>query len=140
MTEASGELVVCYDGSDGARGALAKAIELSSALGAGIVVAYGYDVGRLGGDVMDLADALRERGELVTEDGLAAARAAGVEARAVVLEGSPAAVIAAFAEAEGAAMIVSGTRGERPLTGAIVGSVPHKLLHVSTLPVLAVPQ
>src|SRR4051794_29861081 len=136
----TGELVVCYDGSDGAKGALAKAIELAPALGAGLVVAFAYDVGKMGGEVLALAPALRERGELVTEQGLAAARAAGVAARAVVLEGSPAAVIAAFAEAEGAAMIISGTRGERPLTGALVGSVPHKLLHVSSLPVLAVPQ
>ena len=135
----AGELVVCYDGSEGARGALAKAIELAPQLAAGIVVAFAYDVGKMGGEVLDLAAALRERGELVTEEGLAAASAAGVEARAVVLEGSIAAAIAAFAEAEGAAMIISGTRGERPLTGVLVGSVPHKLLHLSSLPVLAVP-
>ena len=35
-----------------------------------------------------------------------------------------------------AQMIAVGTQGEHPLTGAILGSVPHKLLHVSTLPVL----
>ena len=34
--------------------------------------------------------------------------------------------------------MVGGT-GERPIVGAILGSVPHKLLHRSTVPVLVVP-
>jgi len=36
-------------------------------------------------------------------------------------------------------MIVVGTWSERPIRGAILGSVPFKLLHQSTVPVLAVP-
>ena len=36
-------------------------------------------------------------------------------------------------------MIVVGTHGEHPLTGAVLGSVPHKLLHLSAVPVLVVP-
>jgi nucleotide-binding universal stress UspA family protein len=36
-------------------------------------------------------------------------------------------------------MIVVGTHGEHPLTGAVLGSVPHKLLHLSRVPVLVVP-
>ena len=36
-------------------------------------------------------------------------------------------------------MIVVGTYGEHPLRGAILGSTPHKLLHLSSRPVLAVP-
>ena len=35
--------------------------------------------------------------------------------------------------------IVVGTASERPLTGVILGSVPHKLVHRSTVPVLVVP-
>lgn len=38
-----------------------------------------------------------------------------------------------------ARMIVVGTASERPLTGVILGSVPHKLLHRSPVPVLVVP-
>ena len=33
----------------------------------------------------------------------------------------------------------SGGSGERPIVGAILGSVPHKLLHRSDVPVLVVP-
>jgi len=36
-------------------------------------------------------------------------------------------------------MIVLGTYGEAPLRGAIVGSTPQRLLHLSTRPVLVVP-
>jgi nucleotide-binding universal stress UspA family protein len=35
--------------------------------------------------------------------------------------------------------IVVGTYGESPLKGAILGSTPHKLLHLSSRPVLVVP-
>src|SRR4051812_14639941 len=135
----AGELVVCYDGSEGAQAALAKAIALAPVLGAGLVIAYGCDVSRVEGELLGLSEALHERGARLTAEGLATARSAGIDARSVVLEGSPAAAIASFAEAEGAAMIVSGTRGERPLTGVLVGALPQKLLHLSSVPVLAVP-
>jgi nucleotide-binding universal stress UspA family protein len=35
--------------------------------------------------------------------------------------------------------IVVGSASERPLTGFILGSVPHKLVHRSRIPVLVVP-
>ena len=35
--------------------------------------------------------------------------------------------------------IVVGSASERPLTGLILGSVPHKLVHRSSVPVLIVP-
>lgn len=36
-------------------------------------------------------------------------------------------------------MIVVGTWGESPMRGALLGSTPHKLLHMSKIPVLCVP-
>jgi nucleotide-binding universal stress UspA family protein len=38
-----------------------------------------------------------------------------------------------------ARVIVVGGSSERPIVGAILGSVPHKLLHRSEVPVLVVP-
>jgi amino acid transporter len=35
--------------------------------------------------------------------------------------------------------IVVGTHGESPLHGALIGSTPHKLMHISNCPVLVVP-
>jgi nucleotide-binding universal stress UspA family protein len=44
-----------------------------------------------------------------------------------------------LAERESARMIVVGSYGESPIKGAILGSTPHKLLHLSERPVLVVP-
>jgi nucleotide-binding universal stress UspA family protein len=43
------------------------------------------------------------------------------------------------ADAHDATVIVVGTAGESPLKGAMLGSTPHKLLHLSSRPVLCVP-
>ena len=64
---------------------------------------------------------------------------AGVEAEAVLVDDRPAEGLAAVAERRGARLIVVGTQGEHPIAGAILGSVPHKLLHISRIPVLVVP-
>lgn len=44
-----------------------------------------------------------------------------------------------LAEQQAARMLVVGTHGERPLIGAILGSVPSRLLHRSRVPVLVSP-
>lgn len=43
------------------------------------------------------------------------------------------------AEERNARYIVVGSYGESPLKGAILGSTPHKLLHLSAVPVVVVP-
>ena len=45
----------------------------------------------------------------------------------------------AAAEKHQARVIVVGTWGESPLRGAMLGSTPHKFLHLSTVPILCVP-
>ena len=42
------------------------------------------------------------------------------------------------AERHGARFIVVGGYGESPIRGAILGSTPHKLLHLSDVPVVVV--
>ena len=74
------------------------------------------------------------------EEAISAIRAQGVEdARAVVVDARPAEALLQVARERNARMIVVGTHGEHPLTGAVLGSVPHKLLHLSRVPVLVVP-
>jgi nucleotide-binding universal stress UspA family protein len=135
----SAAIVVGYDGSDGAKSALAAAIELATRLEAELVIAYGYEYSPMGGEVADFAAALREMGEKLTAEGAERARNAGLEPRQVVREGDPAHVLAALGSELHATAIAVGTRGERPLLGAILGSLCHKLLHVSEVPVLVVP-
>jgi nucleotide-binding universal stress UspA family protein len=73
-------------------------------------------------------------------EALAAIRAAGVgDCEAAVVDARPTDALLKLAADRGARMIVVGTHGEHPLAGAVLGSVPHKLLHLSDVPVLVVP-
>jgi nucleotide-binding universal stress UspA family protein len=56
-----------------------------------------------------------------------------------VIDARPAEALLKVATDRDARMIIVGTHGEHPLTGAVLGSVPHKLLHLSEVPVLVVP-
>ena len=64
------DVIVGYDGSDGARAALDTALETSSAFGDRVVIAFGYHVQKLGGEVQDYAKAVQERAEEVVSHGL----------------------------------------------------------------------
>ena len=132
-------LVLGYDGSDCAKAALQAAVEAAQAFGDGIVVAFGAGVYPIGED-SDHKRLLRKRGTDLADEALSAIRSAGVtECDAAVVDARPADALLKVAADRGARMIVLGTHGEHPLAGAVLGSVPHKLLHLSTLPVLVVP-
>ena len=133
-----GPIVVGYDGTDGAKAAVGEATRLAPQLGAPVIVAFAYGPTPAGGEVADLAAALRDRGDALTAEALDALRAAGVEARAEVLHGKPGEGLAELADRVDAQMIVVGSYGERPLRGAILGSTPHRLLHLTERPVLVV--
>ncbi len=135
----AGDLIVGYDGTEGSHAALTSAIELATALRRKLVIAYAYEVSAFGGEVQDLAKSLHERGESVTAEAAAIAREAGVEPETAVISGDRAQALATLAADRGAAMVVIGTRGERPIKGVVLGSVAHKLLHLSPAPVLVVP-
>ena len=133
-------LVLGYDGSDCAKAALQTAVETRQAFGDRIVVAFGAGVYPIGED----SDHLR----LVHKmgDGLGpprrsrrSARPGVSDAETAVVDARPTEALLKVAADRGARMIVVGTHGEHPLTGAVLGSVPHKLLHLSHVPVLVVP-
>jgi nucleotide-binding universal stress UspA family protein len=133
-----GPILVGYDGTEGAKAALAEALRLAGALGVEIVVAFAYWAGALGGEGADLVDTLRDRGQAVTAEALETARAAGVEGRAELVNDRPAEALAQAAEEFGAQMIAVGSYGERPLRALIVGSTAPRLMHITAVPVLVV--
>ena len=132
------EIVVGYDGTEGARAALRCAVELGKDLNAPLVLVFGYGLQRTSAELRAQLDAVRELGESTTKAGLEEARSAGVEVKAELVDAKPAEALAQVASDRGARMIVVGSHGERPLAGALLGSVPHKLLHTSETPVLVV--
>jgi nucleotide-binding universal stress UspA family protein len=133
--------VVGYDDSPGARRALDVAIELARPLGEPLVVAFAAQPpGRDVGDEYRAHRAvLEERGKALTDEAVAHAAEAGVTAEAVVADRGVVDLLLDLADEHGARAIVVGTYGESPLRGAVLGSTPHKLLHLSKVPVLAVP-
>ncbi len=133
--------VVGYDASDCARAALDLAIELARGLGEPLVVAFAAQPpGRgIGDEFRTHLEALEERGRAVTEAAVARAAEAGVTAEAVVANERPVDLLLDLADERAPRAIVVGTYGESPLRGAVLGSTPHKLLHLSKVPVLAVP-
>ena len=82
---------------------------------------------------------MRTIAEKAAADAVERIRQSGVECETELIPKRPAEGLVSVAEQTGASMIVVGTHGERPLAGLILGSVPHKLLHISPVPVLVVP-
>jgi len=135
----SAGVVVGYDGSDCAKAALRVAVEVGRAYGERVTIAFGYDVSPVGGQDHDYLEALRELGTKRLQEAQALVGHDAGQVDAVIVEEAPAKALVQLADERDARVIVVGTRGERPLTGALLGSTPHKLLHLSDRPVLVVP-
>ena len=135
-----GELVLGYDGSECANAALERALDLAGELGTSVVAVFGYQPGSaLGEEFGAHADALREVGERVAQTAVEKARARGASLEVDIRGERPVEALLGVAEERDARMIVVGSYGEGPIKGAILGSTPHKLLHLSERPVLVVP-
>jgi len=133
----SAGVLVGYDGSDCAKAALATGIEVAKAYGDKLIVAFGYEVNPVGGEVKDYADALKELANRRVHEAVSLAQ--GIEVEPVIVERAPAAGLAELATLRDVRVIVVGTRGESPLHAALLGSTPHKLLALADRPVLVVP-
>jgi nucleotide-binding universal stress UspA family protein len=132
-------LVVGYDGSACAGAALHAAALLAKETGDRLVVGFGYDPGGPGEEYRAMRDAVRAVGERVTAEAVEKARADGVEVEVELVESRPAEALVELAHRHDARAIVVGTYGEHPIKGAILGTVPQKLLYLSDRPVLVVP-
>ena len=62
-----------------------------------------------------------------------------MDARTLVARERPVDLLLRLADEHDARLVVVGSYAESPLRGAVLGSTPHKLLHLSKRPVLAVP-
>jgi nucleotide-binding universal stress UspA family protein len=134
-----GVLVLGYDGSDCANAALDSAAELAKGLGDRLVIGFGYDPGGPGEEFTATSDAIRQVGEKVTAQAVERAKSQGVEVEIELVNERPTEALISLADKHDARAIVVGSYGEHPIKGALLGSVPHKLLHLSERPVLVVP-
>jgi nucleotide-binding universal stress UspA family protein len=134
-------IVVGVDGSACSDCAVRRAVELAAGLGDSLVLAYAVEppFRRVGDEWREAQAALEELGRPILDAALATASEAGVEAEALLVPKRPTDALLGLADERDARMIVVGSASERPLTGLILGSVPHKLVHRSSVPVLVVP-
>lgn len=150
-----GPAIVAYDGSDGAR----HAIEVAGGLlgGRAAVVVHAWEPvfrrelaarALAAGPVDDLQDivgglhqALAGTAAARTQEGVEAARAAGLDAVGETVESDDREwrAIAAAAQAHGGSVIAAGTRGLGAARSALLGSVSSGLLQNAELPILVVP-
>lgn len=137
----AGDVVLGYDGSDGSRSALRAAVAVAKAFAAPLVAVFGYEPNPMGGETADYKAQLERIGKGHLAEAVAAARDMdpSVSVEVLVAPYRPVESLLEVAAERQARVIVVGGTGERPIVGAILGSVPHKLLHRSPVPVLVVP-
>jgi nucleotide-binding universal stress UspA family protein len=133
------DIVVGHDGSEHARLALETAVDFARGLGDRVVVVFGYEPTPLGGESADLREALEETGRRLLEDATGSLDHEGVEIEGLLVDERPVDALVRIGKERDARALVVGSRGQGPVTAAILGSVSHKLLHVSDRPVLVVP-
>jgi nucleotide-binding universal stress UspA family protein len=149
-----GPALIGYDGSAGARAVLPAAGSLLAGREAVVVHTWQSRLqasyASMGLDVTPVAQASDLGLELerevaaiaddVAAEGASLAREAGLTARALAVreDGGPWRSLAAAAAAEGAAVLVVGSRGQGALRSSVLGSVSAGLAHNAELPVLVV--
>ncbi|MFJ6247201.1 MULTISPECIES: universal stress protein [unclassified Streptomyces] len=133
-------IVLGYDESPGAARALRIAIEVAAAFDDTLVLVYGAAApGPTGEEYRSHHDAIRQAGRTGLEHAVAEADRAGVPTVVEVIDEKPAQALVDAATRHAARAVVVGSWSESPIRGALLGSTPHKLLHMSTVPVLCVP-
>ena len=133
-------LVLGYDESASANGALAVTLRVAPAIGAKVVVVFGSHINPLGGlQEGSIRDALDKVGQHAIGRAVADLEAAGVAVESRIVPGKPTDALIRAAQEVGADAIIVGTVGENPITGALLGSVVLGLVQRSPIPVLVVP-
>jgi nucleotide-binding universal stress UspA family protein len=137
----AGEIVVGYDGQDGAKAALRTATAIAAAFDRRLVIVFGYRPAPIGGEVGDLATAVREIGARMGNEALAQVREidASVDAEVELVDDRPAEALLRAADEHEALALVVGTTGRGPIAGSLLGSVTYQVVHRSKRPVVVVP-
>jgi nucleotide-binding universal stress UspA family protein len=146
----SAPVLIAYDGSDFAKGAVAEAAKQLAAGRRAIVLTVSEPLGGIPyfgaagapvepETVEGLIDAAKESAQKVAEEGAELARDAGLDAESLVAIGGPIwNLIVEAADQQGADLIVIGSRGRSGLAHVLLGSVAAAVAQHSKRSVLIV--
>lgn len=136
----AGDIVLGYDGSDGAKAAIPHAVALARAFGVPLVLGFAHGANPVGGGGGDLARAAGKIGEQFLEEGATLARAVDpdVDVKTALVNALPVEGLLELATQTGARMLVVGGNGRGQLMGSLLGSIDYKILHQTIVPVLVV--
>jgi nucleotide-binding universal stress UspA family protein len=132
-------IVLAVDGSEFAQRAVPVAADIASKYGSEVIAIHVVEeqLGRGG----PIAYETTEEATKDADDAAKFLKDVGVSARAearAALAGRAAQEIMDLATSEDAGLIVMGSRGMSDWQGLLIGSVAHKVLHLSSVPVLIV--
>jgi nucleotide-binding universal stress UspA family protein len=153
-TEKNRQALICFDGSDDAATAIARAGEMLAPLLAVVLTVWEpaaswapYDpattlsapLSRVASNALGLDDAVRDLARERLDRGRELASEAGFQAQGRVEEGKPWRVICRVADELAAEPIVLGARGLGRIESALLGSVSSAVVSHAKHPVLVVP-
>jgi nucleotide-binding universal stress UspA family protein len=143
------KIVVGYDGSDAAKAALDKAIELAKAGDAEITIVCGEDRppswigltyrGVVSPEMEQYWKEVQDKISAEIEEAAEYVRKAGVKAATACTGDHPVDLMIKVADEVGASWIVVGAQGEGAGHKTVLGSNTMKLLHHTHVPVVVVP-
>jgi len=135
------KILVAHDGSDAADKALLEAAGIAQKFGAGITVIAAVPnlcFTEIGVDCDTVNKLYRAEIEGVMEGVKDLMQKKGIEAEAIILEGSPADIIVDHAKGMGIDLVVVGSTGKQATERAILGSVSSKIVAHAPCSVLVV--
>jgi len=133
-------ILLPFDGSEGAAEVLHHASELAHWADATIQILYVADTTRDSVTVVDgkAIDALEQKGEDIVEEAAKTLDTLGVPYSTDVIQGNPAPTIADYAERYDQDIVVMPTHGREGISRYLIGSVSEKVVRLSSVPVLTV--
>jgi nucleotide-binding universal stress UspA family protein len=136
----AGDIVLGYDGSDGAKAAIPHGVALARAFGVPLVLGFAHGANPVGGGGGDLARAAAKVGEQFLEEGAALARAVDpdVDVKTALVNALPVDGLLELATQTDARILVVGGNGRGHIMGSLLGSIDYKILHQTMVPVLVV--
>ena len=138
-------IVVGLDGSPGSEAAARWCVETAPLIDADVVAVYVIPTllsivpPTMPVGPMDYDENMRREFTRELNDWCEPFQSAGIEFRTLLLEGEASETLMKVADDNDAAVIVVGRRGRGGFKELVLGSVPHRLSHHATRPVVVVP-